>query len=320
MGTVSVVIPARNAEDDIRDCIACCLDQTVAATEIVVVDNGSSDRTASVATQAGARVLLEPLAGSYRARNRGWRATNADVVAFTDADCRPEPDWLQHILVPFSDPSVSGVGGEIRQAETNSLSQKWLSASDMISQAGNANHWFLPFFATANAAYRRSVLERVDGFDEIFYSGGDNDISWRIQMTTQSKLVYEPRAVVRHMVGPGFHELTARARRYGAGDALLDLRWSDYHGVVNPFSRVKPLWLLPIRLTRRLVERQSLWPPLIEAILVMNSELGRIEGKRDVRRRGLIVDLAFQSADEPSRAPLRTSRRFLRSRGDSADG
>ena len=201
-------MPARDEEATVGACVAACWAQTLAPCAVVVVDNGSSDNTARHAEEAGATVLSEPVANSYRARNRGWRATTSSIVAFTDADCVPDPTWLAELVAGFSDPSVTGVGGRIVQDKLNSATQRWIVERKFLDQEFNAAGEFLPFLATANAAYRRSALEAADGFDTVFTSGGDNDLSWRLQALHGGRLVYRPEAAVRHRVGEGLTEIT----------------------------------------------------------------------------------------------------------------
>ena len=291
MASVGVVIPARNAEQNIRACVASCRDQSVPPLDVVVVDNASRDRTSSEAAEGGARVLLEPQIGSYRARNRGWLSVDADIIAFTDADCQPEGNWLEEILKPFSDPTVVVVGGDIRQADTFSATQQWLVNGPLISQSRNAGHPFLPFLATANVAIRRTALEQIHGFDDAFISGGDVDICWRIQAFLHGKVEYRPSAVVNHHVGPRLREITERGRRYGAGRALIDLKWSAWPDYPKEGlrTRMRPAWLLPARLAHRILKRHPLAPPLIEAALVVNLEVGYVVGKWGRTRGGLTL-------------------------------
>ena len=94
---VSVVIPVWNSPDLIGKCLTALAQQTYPRDrfEVLVVDNGSTDATANVArSYPFVAVLSEPVAGSYRARNRGLRSARGEYVAFTDADCIPDPDWL----------------------------------------------------------------------------------------------------------------------------------------------------------------------------------------------------------------------------------
>ena len=199
---IAVVVPARNGAAMVTACVAACLAQTLPPDEVVVVDNSSNDETAVLAASAGATVVSEPQPGSYRARNLGWRSTTSEIVAFTDVDCLPDTTWLRELTQPFVDPSVVAVGGAIVQTEVTSASQRWIVERRFLDQAFNASSAFMPFFATANVAYRRSSLVALNGFDEIFLSGGDNDISWRLQALTDGLLVYRAEARVRHQVGP----------------------------------------------------------------------------------------------------------------------
>ncbi|GGR25915.1 glycosyltransferase [Deinococcus ruber] len=90
----SVVIPARNEEETLPALLAALHAQTRRADEIIVVDNGSSDRTAEVAAALGARVLHCPEPGVARARQLGLEHARGDWIASTDADSQPEPEWL----------------------------------------------------------------------------------------------------------------------------------------------------------------------------------------------------------------------------------
>jgi cellulose synthase/poly-beta-1,6-N-acetylglucosamine synthase-like glycosyltransferase len=283
---VAVIVPVRNGAAEVAECVRACLAQTRPPDELVVVDNGSIDDTGAVASAAGARVLIEPVRGSYRARNRGWKATAADIVAFTDVDCVPHPNWLAELAEPFGDPSVAGVGGAIVQAELKSASQRWMVQRRFLDQAQNAAHEFLPFFATANVAYRRSVLEDLDGFDEAYLSGGDCDMSWRIQALGSGRLVYRPTAQVQHHVGEGLSEVTSRWYRYEAEHSLLKLRWSSWPGYPPAqgfFSRTKHVWQLPLRLGYWAITDRPVSMPFIDAAAAISRERGRLRGWFDAR-------------------------------------
>ena len=287
--SVSVVIPVLDGEAMVERCVASCRSQTRRADEVIVVDNGSTDRTASRAAAAGATVLSEPRRGSFRARNRGWRAASSELIAFTDVDCVPEQTWLARLTEPFGDPSVAGVGGEILQVERNSASQRWIVERRFLDQGFNAEHAFLPFFATANAAYRRSVLEQLDGFDETFaHTAGDNDMSWRVQALAGGRVVYQPSARVDHHVGERVAEVTSRWRRYSAGIYLLERRWSGWPGFPETpgfWARTKRVWELPFALVHRAVTGRPLSIAAIDAAVAMSSEFGRLRGYLDARAR-----------------------------------
>jgi cellulose synthase/poly-beta-1,6-N-acetylglucosamine synthase-like glycosyltransferase len=289
--TVAVVIPVRNGAGTLETCLAALRNQTRPADEVVVVDNGSSDATASVGRSGGARVIELADPGVYRARNVGWRSCTSDLIAFTDADCEPEPDWLEQLAAPFADPGVSGAGGPTVLPEVRTPAQRWAALRGFMDQKANFSHGFMPFLATANAAYRRSALEAVDGFEETFLSGGDTDIAWRVQAFAGGRLAFAPEARIVHHFAEHWSELTSRSRRYASGHAAMKVRWSNWPQFTATqgrfLQRTRGVWLLPGRLPYRLVTKSDPTVPLIDAAVRANYEIGLFEGSRRARRLGL---------------------------------
>src|SRR6476469_5124100 len=99
---ISVIIPALNEEEPIADVVRECL-ATGLPGEVVVVDNGSSDRTAERAAAAGARVVSEPTPGYGRACAAGVRALSpdCDLVVFLDGDGSDCPEFISQLVVPI---------------------------------------------------------------------------------------------------------------------------------------------------------------------------------------------------------------------------
>jgi GT2 family glycosyltransferase len=304
---VAVVVPVLNGRNMVRDCVTACLDQTRPPDELFVIDNGSTDDTADVARAAGATVICEPVRSSFRARNRGWEASSADVIAFTDVDCVPRRNWLADLSEPFADPSVAAVGGDIIQAELNSAAQRWMVERKFLDQGFNQCAMFLPFFATANAAYRRSTLESIGGFDEAYVvSGGDTDLTWRVQELAGGRIVYRPEAAVDHFVGTGVGDITGRWHRYSAGIVVLERRWSEWPGFPVPprfLARTASVWRLPFALANRARTRRPLSVPLIDAAVAFSTETGRVRGHVDVRRRAVAPLDPTSRLGAASRAP-----------------
>ncbi len=112
----SVIIPAYNAAHILPRCLDALERQTLPRTayEIIVVDDGSLDQTAVIATERGARLLEVGHAGAAAARNAGVEIAHAPIVVFTDADCEPAPDFLERVLEPLADANVSGARGVYR--------------------------------------------------------------------------------------------------------------------------------------------------------------------------------------------------------------
>lgn len=279
---VAIVIPALNERNIIARCVSACLNQNRAAQEVIVVDNGSTDGTGAAAKDAGATVLVEPKRGRSIARNRGWQSTQADIIVFTDADCVPETDWLEELLGPFSEDIVTCVGGAIVQAEAVSAPQRWIIDNFLLDQASNFTDKFLPFAAGANVAFRRAVLDAIDGLDERLPTGEDNDVCWRMQCEVPGRLVYRPQAVIKHHVGTGLHEVTGRLRRYGEGDVLIERRWGEWANFPRPLPfwvRIRHVRMLPLRLASRVVHGEPVSSPIIDAAAAVSYEIGRLEGQ-----------------------------------------
>lgn len=110
---ISVVIPARDAANTIKDCLEAVLSQKKIDFdyEVIVVDDGSRDNTAEIAESLGVKVIRQLNAGPGAARNSGVNAAQGEIIAFTDADCVPTSEWLCHIIQPFIEADVVGVKG-----------------------------------------------------------------------------------------------------------------------------------------------------------------------------------------------------------------
>jgi glycosyltransferase involved in cell wall biosynthesis len=149
--------------------------------EIVLVDDGSGPETARVLeeerTLSGSRltVLREfPARGPAAARNTGWRAARARLVAFTDDDCEATPTWLESLM----EVSRQHPGAIVQGPTTANPAER-----DRYGPFSHTleNHTLGRGYETANILYPRDVLERFGGFDETAYSragGEDTDLAW----------------------------------------------------------------------------------------------------------------------------------------------
>lgn len=110
--TVSVVIPVRDDAVALETCLRRLAAQTVPPTEVVVVDNASSDDSVAVARRHGARVVTQPQVGIPVAAATGYDAATGDVVLRCDADSLPGPRWVERLVTPLArDPRLDAVTG-----------------------------------------------------------------------------------------------------------------------------------------------------------------------------------------------------------------
>jgi GT2 family glycosyltransferase len=197
-----VVVPSHERELRLRWLLNAFEEQTLDRSQWeVVVAHDSSDEVAQMIDDhplARAGVLsqrrLEPGTGTpARHRNLGWRATRAPLVAFTDDDCRPEPDWLETMLAAARRHPGAIVQGATRP---DPFEAEILKATHARSQDITPPSIFAQ---TCNILYPRALLERMDGFDEKVptASGEDTDLAMRARQAG-ADYVAEPAAVVNH--------------------------------------------------------------------------------------------------------------------------
>jgi cellulose synthase/poly-beta-1,6-N-acetylglucosamine synthase-like glycosyltransferase len=196
---VSVVVPVRDGEDT----IAACLDAILATDypsdrrEILVVDNGSSDGTAALTQVRPVRFLHEPERGVSHARNNGIAASRGEILAFVDADCLVEPQWLTELVRPFEDPEVGAVAGDLQHVTPTTSAER--QAARLLGNWQRFAFTSNPAYPiTANAAYRREVLDRIGGFDPHMTRAQDVELGLRFQERSGRRLAYAERATARH--------------------------------------------------------------------------------------------------------------------------
>jgi cellulose synthase/poly-beta-1,6-N-acetylglucosamine synthase-like glycosyltransferase len=197
--TVSVIVPVYNGEATIADCVRSLLrlDYPRDRLELIVVDNDSTDRTRAVLEEfrTHLRILNRATRGPSAARNTGIVNATGECIAFTDADCVVESDWLRHLLPPLSDPTVGIVGGEIRSRRPCNAIELF---GEKVHDHRRAIEEFVPPYAvTMNWASRRAVLLNVGLFDEALIRGEDVDLAFRIQAAGY-RLVYCRKARIFH--------------------------------------------------------------------------------------------------------------------------
>lgn len=181
----TVVIPALNEEKFIGDCLRSLRAQTVPPTEIIVVDNGSTDKTVEIAKKYADEVLILPGLSLRDMKQVGVEAAKTPIVVTTDADTVVPPDWLEKVLRHFSDPNVVAVGGPVRPFEPNTVSDLYTKGLSAVAQAG--------LLYDANMAFRRDVMLRSGGYAHL-KRGWDWDLSSRLHR--YGRVVYDPEAYV----------------------------------------------------------------------------------------------------------------------------
>ena len=178
----SIIIPAYNAEQTIGECLLGATNQKWAGDyEVIVVNDGSTDQTASIAsTFPEVRVITVPNGGASRATNIGIQKARYDTVISLDADAVLAEDWLEKIMPTFNDQSVAAVGGYALTGNKSVIGK--LMGYDVELRLDRmpvcTDHLY-----TMNTAYRHQALVDIGGFDEGMKIAYDVDISRRLKAT-----------------------------------------------------------------------------------------------------------------------------------------
>jgi glycosyltransferase involved in cell wall biosynthesis len=209
---ISLIIPAHNEENYIGDCLEHVLKNSNGKlAEIIVVDNWSDDKTSEVASRyPGVIVVREDEKGVSAARQAGFKASTGDILAFTDADTRMPPGWVEKIQEQFNANQelacLSGPCSYYDLSRVRNLATKphW----QIINAAGNITNSVV---IGGNFAIRRSVLEKMGGFDtNIQFYGDDTDIGRRAGKfgTVKMDLSLVMPTSARRFKGQGFLKTT----------------------------------------------------------------------------------------------------------------
>lgn len=201
---LSVVIPTYNRAATVTRCVLSVARAIPVGSEILVSDDGSTDNTAESIDalrrqDVPVRFVPGPNGGPAAARNRGWRASSGDVVAFIDDDCVAERQWGQSLLKRLAEsPQAAGVEGST--VPEFAPPSRFFHHS-IQSQPGA--------HLTCNIAFRRDALEAVGGFDDRFPRAGyeDLDLCERV-IAACGPIVHTGVAVARHAVvsvGPRYY-------------------------------------------------------------------------------------------------------------------
>jgi glycosyltransferase involved in cell wall biosynthesis len=194
---LSVVVPTHNRPAGLKAVLAALQAQTLAPGrfEVIVVDDGSASPAAVPDGDPHVRVLRHGHAcGPGAARNTGWRAARAPLIAFTDDDCTPTPGWAEAVLEKAAeDPSDVVVLGPVQPTPEQAAELTPLSHTIRMDGPNQ-------LFVTANVAYGRALLERLRGFDESFRRAAE-DVDLGARATKAgARILFADSALVYHEV------------------------------------------------------------------------------------------------------------------------
>jgi glycosyltransferase involved in cell wall biosynthesis len=255
---VSVIIPVLNDSERLATCLEALENQTypIARYEVIVVDNGSDEDIDAVVERFDiATAAFDRRVGSYAARNKGVSLARGEILAFTDSDCTPNPDWIEkgvQNLLTF--PDVGFVGGKVEFLFKKQQRPNAYELYDSIAsfrQKDNIENY--NFSVTANLFTFKSVFQHVGPFNDTLKSGGDREWGQRVH-SSGYKLVYAENACVAHPARSTLLQLTKKAIRVTGG--LHELKNNQGNSF---FSLFKHSGLIPpLRKTYHLIINKRL--------------------------------------------------------------
>ena len=237
--TASVIIPVYDDYERLQSCLEALDEQTYPAHahEVIVADNGTPpERRIDMAERFdNVRMTVETKTGSYAARNAGLEVAAGEILAFTDADCLPEAQWLEEGVRTLEETENCGmVGGPIslfpEDATHPTLAETW-ELERGFPQRSYVEE--LNFSATANMFTTRDVIDDVGSFDDDLKSGGDREFGERVAAAGYRQL-YAPEARVRHPARRAMRDLLKKTVRTTRGD----YRRREKKGEFSPPTRL----------------------------------------------------------------------------------
>jgi len=220
---VSVVVCSYNADRTLGACLESLQRLNYPDYEVILVDDGSADTTPQIVAKAPwvRCVRHERNLGLSAARNTGLASSTGEILAFTDADCRADNDWLYYLVSDLVSGDFAGMGGPNLLPPEDSA----VAAAVMASPGGPAHVMLTDRQAEhipgCNMAFLKSALEEIGGFDPIFHAAGDDvDLCWRLQQAGY-KIGFSPAAFVWHYRRSTVREYLKQQHGYGEAEALL---------------------------------------------------------------------------------------------------
>jgi len=234
---VSIIVPAKNEEKNILKCVESLLDINYENKEIIIVNDGSTDRTAKILVSFAEKIKIINTKGigPSKARNMAIENAKGQYIAFTDADCIVDRNWIDELLKGFISDNVYGVGGSQLSPKDESKFGKYVSSffeafgfvSDYIHQGEKIN--CVDHNPTCNVIYRREIFDLVGKFREDLWPCEDLEFDIRVR-DKGYLLTNNPKAIIYHYRPSTFNGFLKMMYRYGKAHSKLNL----IHGFCQP--------------------------------------------------------------------------------------
>jgi len=277
---VSIVVPFHNEEKHIEECIQTLLrlDYDRDRYEILMINNNSTDRSVEiVSAYPDVRLLDEKKPGDFAARNLGIAASRGRIIAFTDSDTAPDPDWLNQIVRVMDDLETALVVGSLRFSSDTvgmSLLCDYEAEKNRFIFSSDDPHIYYGY--TCNMAVRRSVIDKLGPFPEVYRNSDAVYVRKVVDNYSCSAVCYGEQVSVRRLEVASVWDYFKKAHVYGR-----DLNRYSLIASARPLRTAERLTVF-----RRAIRQYrypvftSLYLMLLLAMGVISYDSGKLRGLR----------------------------------------
>lgn len=240
--SASIIIPCKSTDGYVKECVRHCLGLTYANFEVLVLPDYEQPLSFG---DTRVKAIPTGVAKPSEKRNVGTKCSNGEIIALIDADAYPDKDWLRNAVKYFKDSEVAAVGGPSITPESDGMRQKasGLILSSRLGGGGLAYRYTVSKMKndedlpTCNLVLRRSVLDKLGGFNIDHWPGEDTYLALQITKHLKMKMVYAPEVVVYHHRRPLFKRYLKQIWSYGLHRGYFVKKF--------PQTSRKPIYFVP---------------------------------------------------------------------------
>ncbi|MBW1856299.1 MAG: glycosyltransferase [Deltaproteobacteria bacterium] len=242
---VTIIIPVRNEEETIGKCLHSLKALNYPNYEIIVVNDGSTDRTEKILKQFNTiTIITTEGVGPSIARNLAIEKSKGEYLAFTDGDCLIDKEWLNELLTYFTDTNIMGIGGDQLQPEDETSFGK--DVYDFFNLIAFSTDYLktkkevmnIRHNPTCNMMYRKAAFEKIGNFKKDLWPCEDLEFDCRL-IQSGYRLIFNPKAIVYHYRPKNLKKYGQFHFRYGRAHAKLVLKY----GFTEKIHYIPPLLL-----------------------------------------------------------------------------
>jgi len=237
---VSVIVAAYNSEKKISKCINSLFNIGYPNYEIIVIDDGSTDRTKDVLSEFKGRInIIESKhSGPSKCRNIAVKEAKGEFIAFTDSDCIVDRNWIKELVKCFINDKVAGSGGiQLSPEDETHFGKRVQKFFDLtgflggyIKSSRSEELKEVSHNPSCNVMYRKSAFLEIGGFDEDIWPSEDVDLDFRLKKRGFI-FMFNPKAIIYHYRAQSIKQLASMMHRYGVMQGILTKKYGFFRRI-----------------------------------------------------------------------------------------